>query len=268
VPVPGPTELAAAPETAHGRRPAGDGLSSALAPRAVAVAQHSATQCTEVSVSCAVTQHREPGDESVGDALQSGLEAAARSVSHLKPRPAPRVTRNLDGTHSYDGHVFRATIRPDGHVEFEDKAGGVSASLGLPFALSFDLTDTVEKHILGKEIYAAEKRWFLEQTRELRERLARQEQRRVLRRGLERIRGRLVAIIEDQSRSPHERKRAVFALWNDCSDDEVGERAKLAIEALIRERMPRDGALGYGDDELAAFDLQRAGRRPFAPYSV
>jgi hypothetical protein len=78
----------------------------------------------------------------------------------------------------------------------------------------------------------------------------------------------LVAIIEDESRSPHERKRAVFALWNDCADDEVGERAKLAIETLIRERMPRGGALGYGADELAAFDLQRAGRRPFAPYSV
>jgi len=81
-----------------------------------------------------------------------------------------------------------------------------------------------------------------------------------------RLRGRLIAIVEDPARSASERRRAVFALWNDCADDEVGRRAQRAVEAFICERMPRGSALGYGAQEIAALDLQRAGRRPFRPY--
>ena len=257
-----------------------------LTPRAVALSQVDplAGECAPADsrIECAV---RLPAPSTApGERLQDDAERAAATVPHLAPRPAPRLRRHHDGTRSYDGHAFVATVHPDGHVSFEDKDLLEDAvigplldigtpevvpkilAVGIALSLPFDLTDTIEKHVLEKEIYSSEKRWFLEQTRELRHQLEAEYRDAELARGLHRLRGRLLIILEDDGRTPVERRRAIFALWDECSGDEVGRQAQRTIEAFVRAHMPRGSELAYSDAELATLNAGRASAAPFAPY--
>jgi hypothetical protein len=204
-------------------------------------------------------------EASAAERLQRTLQQAAARSPDSQGRPPPALKRKLDGSYEYAGHVGRARIRRDGTVEFEDRVNDIDVSDGR-LTITWDWTDTVEKHVLGKPLYPAEKRWFLEQTAEFRETLARAELARGLERGALRMRGQLLAIVDDPLRSAGDKRRAVFALWDDCADDEIGRQGQALVEAFVRERMPADSALGFQQAELDALNAQRVSSRRFNPY--
>ena len=60
-------------------------------------------------------------------------------------------------------------------------------------------------------------------------------------------------------------RAAIFRLWDECEEDEVGNEARDAIVAFVQEHLPA-GPRGYGDEELSALNRERSSRAPFRPY--
>jgi hypothetical protein len=81
---------------------------------------------------------------------------------------------------------------------------------------------------------------------------------RALEQELERI---LVADTSDaQKRAP------VFAVWQDCGEDQRAEDVRRIVEVFVRRRMPEGSALGFSLRDLALLSAARSGMRAFAPY--
>lgn len=196
--------------------------------------------------------------------LDAYLAQAAAAVPHLSERPPPKLQRSADGTYRFDNAAIGAVIHGDGRVEFEDKAGQADM---IPTSGSFDITRFAEKHVLGNPIASAEKAWFLRETEDLRLRLADAYREETLVLGARTLRARLIAVLEDPTRSHADKRAQVFAAWDTCSQDEVGARGQRVIEALVRERMPQGSPLGFGAAELAELNAGRASARAFAPYA-
>lgn len=197
--------------------------------------------------------------------LQRSLEASARTLRHLAPRPSPRLRRQNDGSYRYQGISFNAHVERSGHVSFEEVKGSVA--LG-PLGIGgwFDLTDTIEHGLLGKERYSSEKRWFLEQTAALRAELAesaREAEGMAARRALELE---LERIVSDAATDPEQKRAQVFALWQECGDDAQARQTQRAVETFVRRRMPQGSRLGYSEDALRRLNEARVGLRAFSPY--
>ena len=95
----------------------------------------------------------------------------------LRPRP--------EGGYAYIGRGFSAVIEADGNLRMDDRFGTIYFPFQ-PFQTAdgewrvalfggtFRLFDWLDKKIGKNDPYLSERRWFLAQTRELRERLARE----------------------------------------------------------------------------------------------
>jgi hypothetical protein len=243
-----------------------------LSPRRAAVASYDSLSnppsvCNPPAADGGTCQPRSR-DELAQDRLNQSLRQSARSLAHLATREPPVLHREADGGFRFQGHVFSAKIEPDGHVRFADAAaasidGPATTSPGV--SGSFDLNDAVQ-HAMGDELYTAEKRWFLDQTAELRGQLAdaaRARERAVGRRYLERELERILAARE---LDPTQKRARVFALWQDCGDDADSADARRIVEAFVRLRMPEGSALGFVPAELEHWNAARHGMRPFDPY--
>jgi hypothetical protein len=203
-------------------------------------------------------------DDSVAqDRLQRSLDQAAVARPYLDRRPPPQLHRQLDGSYTYRGPLFAARIAKDGSVSIEDAA--VVQPGPMPLMGTFDLTDAVDS-ARGKPLYPAEKRWFMEQTAGLRAELAARDRSATLSRGRLQLRAQFEHILADAEISAAQKRAEVFALWNDCADDETGTEAQRLIEQLVRLHMPRGSELGYASNELDQLNRRRIGRRVFAPY--
>jgi hypothetical protein len=241
---------------------------SGIAPSASAAdlsPRRAARSVTEPALDASQRRPCDPGRESCGSSddaddleseLQSGLQLDATTIPHLAPRDPPRLRRKTDGTYAYRGHVFAATIRPDGSVAFEDRTP----------LFSFDLTDIVEKHILGKQLYTAEKLWFLEQTAGLRAQLEQEERRESIARAERRLKARLLHVLR-RPVDTQQIQRAIFELWEECADDETGWAGQRIIEAFVREQLPEGSQWAYSHATLDALNARRSHRRAFAPYA-
>ncbi|MCA9616791.1 MAG: hypothetical protein KC586_28725 [Myxococcales bacterium] len=203
-------------------------------------------------------------------AIDGALRAAARP-GHLSERPPPELHPTRDGGYTWRGTGFTARIEPDGSVSFEDLPpirfdgpGGPEGSLGVGFR--FDLTEGAERRH-GNDPYYADRTWFLRETEEVRDRLARRHAEELDRRQLTRLRGRIEALVDDTSRPLDARHRAVFALWDDFEEDEVGRRARRTLVGFVRERWPRGSADAFTDAELTRLNAGRVSTEPFAPYA-
>jgi hypothetical protein len=210
-----------------------------------------------------------PRDSLAQDRLNQSLRQSARSLAHLATREPPALHRQADGSFRFDGHVFTAKIEPDGQVRFADGAAatvdGPATTIGPGVSGRFDLNDAIVRG-MGGELYSAEKRWFLEQTEELRAQLAdaarareRAASRRYLQRELERI-------LAARELDPGQKHARVFALWQDCGDDAESADARQIVEVFVRVHMPAGTALGFSPEELERWNAARRGMRPFDPY--
>ncbi|HTU59111.1 MAG TPA: hypothetical protein VMF89_11770 [Polyangiales bacterium] len=212
-----------------------------------------------------------PSEAEIGQAAQAALtrdlDAAAHSVAHLKAREHPKLKRRSDGSYAYEGGVFQATIRPDGNVEFRDTAiGGELKISPVPFVYTADLNDLVEKHVLGREMYSAEKQWLIEETRTLRDQLASEFRRREQQganRELERV---LRGVLDDSALTVAKKHEAIFLLWQDCGEDSQAHRE--AVVRFVRRYMPKGSTLGFLADELEHFNADRGRLQRFEPYGT
>jgi hypothetical protein len=219
--------------------------------------------------------------------IDTALREAARAP-HLSERPPPSLRRTSDGGYRWEGTGFTARIEPDGAVSFSDLPGLRFGGLGpeadptafadfrpAPGALPpgstvdvrfrFDITEALERRH-GNDPYYADRAWFLEQTEEVRDRLARRHAEEQHRRQLLRLRGRLDALMRDESRPLAARHREVFATWDDFDEDEVGRRARDALIGFVRERWPEGSANAFTDAELDALNTGRVSTERFEPY--
>lgn len=232
-----------------------------------------------------------PTSADVERAMEAEIDAALREAArppHLSERPPPSLRRTSDGGYRWEGTGFIARIEPDGAVSFSDLPGLRFGGLGpeadptafadfrpAPGALPpgstvdvrfrFDITEALERRH-GNDPYYADRAWFLEQTEEVRDRLARRHAEEQHRRQLLRLRGRLDALVLDDSRPIAARRREVFALWDDFDEDEVGRRARDTLIAFVRDRWPEGSANAFTDAELDALNAGRTSTERFAPY--
>lgn len=128
-----------------------------------------------------------------------------------------------------------------------------------------DITAWLHRKYVG-DPYASRKLKLLDDTRD--ERVAmglahRAEQRarsaEIMRGNLERLWARVA--------DPAARRAALFELWDECGEDEAGNRARAVVIGWIRARLPAGSANAYTDAELQALDTHRTSRAAFAPYA-
>jgi hypothetical protein len=69
-----------------------------------------------------------------------------------------------------------------------------------------------------------------------------------------------------------QRRRVIFELWDECSEDgaeelvRASQAVRATIEAFVRKRLPRGSADAFTDDELDAINAGRGDRPRFRPY--
>lgn len=194
------------------------------------------------------------------EAEHSGfLRARAMARSWVtRTRAVPR--RQLDGTYVYDGHAFRAVIHPDGRVDFDQHS---AVDLQREFDLSSGRFDI---DALFQDVYRYERQRFMDDTEELRGRLEAEHRAQANADALRRLPGRLELLWTRGSRSPAARRRAIFDLWDQAADDDVGRRARQIIERFVRERLPAGSEDAYDAAELRRLNGDRESPTAFAPY--
>ncbi|MCA9605632.1 MAG: hypothetical protein KC619_08565 [Myxococcales bacterium] len=194
------------------------------------------------------------------EAEHSGfLRARAMARSWVsRTRAEPR--RQLDGTYVYEGHAFRAVIHRDGRVDFAQHS---AVDLEREFDLSsgrFDLD------ALFQDVYRYERQRFLDDTEELRGRLEAEHRAQENADALRRLPGRLEILWTRGSRTPAARRHAIFELWDQAADDDIGRRARQIIERFVRERLPAGSDDAYDPAELRRLNADRESPTPFSPY--
>ena len=68
----------------------------------------------------------------------------------------------------------------------------------------------------------------------------------------------LQAIWDDRARGAADRRKLLFALWDECADDENGAAARATIIEFVRARLPRGAADGYTEAELDELNRGRS----------
>jgi len=213
------------------------------------------------------------------------------------------LVRQDDGTYLHvDPYKrFTAVLERDGTVSFGDRwrrptrAGDrqhgrcCAFPRGLFGPMGLSMTGPTEwvMALAGVDRDARAKAEFMAGTRELRTALAIAFHLDNLQRRLDQLGADLDQIWRAQDRSPAERRALLFQRWDECDerlaptpddlpegaltvlDDarhDAAQRARLAIESFIRERLPAGHKDSYTRAELAAFNARRVSRAPFAPY--
>jgi hypothetical protein len=240
--------------------------------------------------------------ESEAESAERKIQAFARAAAARGAPPGPDAGTTVellekldDGTYRYETGGFIATIKVDGAVVFIDKdnsaglgSSGISKRNALdpygpgieplarldgstsPFDAepssmlgsgSFDPTAAMLR-AQGQEPYEHEKLCFLDDTRDLRAELRIAHERAQmagLRRSLERA-------WFDDTRSSAERRAALFAIWDECREEEVGLLARELVESFVRQHLPKGSPDAFTGDELAALNATRTSTMEFAPY--
>jgi hypothetical protein len=198
------------------------------------------------------------------------LNETANSQAWITRKEPPKFVPRKDGSFVYRGHAFSAKINPDGSIAFSDREGinfdqlGTKDGQSLGARFSFDLTDGAYRR-RGADPYQAERDYVLRGSEDLRDRLAAEHRGKEGDRALLRLAGRLERTWTSD-RDAATRRRALFKLWDDCSDDDVGARARAAIVSFVLERLPAGSAEAFSDEELARLNEKRHSREPFRPY--
>ncbi|RLB56747.1 MAG: hypothetical protein DRJ42_02410 [Deltaproteobacteria bacterium] len=209
-------------------------------------------------------------EEALERALSGSLAAAANARPHVSRRGPPRLRQRRDGSYDFTGHAFSARIAPDGTVSFDDRPGvdldspSFSRPNGLVPSGSFDIADAVSR-ARGHDPYRHERTWFMRETEELRDRLADAADATNQRRGMARMNGDLRRLWAGRGTAQRRRQR-IFAMWDDCTEDEIGRHARAAILNFVRRSLAAGTADAYPASELGELNRQRMSREPFTPY--
>jgi hypothetical protein len=183
----------------------------------------------------------------------------------------PKLVHKANGTYTYKGQGFDATIERDGSVRMRDsfiRSGPQfvprRATNGQWFIsfweTRFDFLAWLEKKF-GNDLYRSERRWFLEGTRDLREKLA-------IDHAMRTSHTQVHALWSKPGLSFAERKRLTFAMWDESTEDDYGQVGRTAVEEFVRAECPEGSGRGFTPEELASFNEKRKSKAPFAPYTL
>jgi hypothetical protein len=208
--------------------------------------------------------------------LNRSILSAAQASRPARRDEAPVLTRQGDGSYAYESPSFEATIARDGTLHMDNKYGDV----GLTFRprrladgtytidilrFGFDLTAIFE-HWIGNDPYRSERKWFLDGTRELRNRLAEAAFKEHLAKGRIRLRRELDFIWNNKEYSIETKQRETFEVWDSCAEDEVGSFGRSEVQAYVEARCSLGSPCAFSAAELAALNAKRKSRAPFMPY--
>ncbi|MGE0791394.1 MAG: hypothetical protein AB7S26_37310 [Sandaracinaceae bacterium] len=207
-----------------------------------------------------------------GAELSAMHSSSLRQQAMARPwlsRTEPELHRQADGSLVYSGHRFTVRIAPDGSLHWDDRPGvqvnGLNGSGPVNGGGSFDLSDAL-MGAQGQDASFAEREWFLEHTREIRERLEDEYEAGVRRTGLRRLRGRLARDWANTSHSLRARHTRLFSYWDEMSEDGSSEEERRAVIAFIRENLPQGSEDAYTDEEIERLNARRESHQRFEPY--
>jgi hypothetical protein len=240
----------------------------------------------------------------------TGLQLRGAGDGEAKSGPELRPTG--DGGLRHDAGGFTATIAADGSVSFKDRmivqpklvvmgrnlftgervkeapARDVFADRAVnPFGPStaamfggFSMGVPGLADMLLKNRYAKQKQRFLRETEAVRTRMAYAWLKQALTAELDALVSRMLAIWRDTSLPMSERRRRIFAAWDECVEamdtpgspqeqlrGEMAERARDRIERLVRLIAPPGSPQQFTPAELERWNAGRRSRRRFAPYA-
>jgi len=217
----------------------------------------------------------EPDPHQTHEAFSMNVDGDGTAHLHDRPNlrwalgmPTKKTARDrLDAwqdelAHAYDTHDYCA----DPERPIEHPIGSVGATI-----LVFDVTDwAMRSH--GDDPYASAKLAQLDATRgERMQAGARYRERELGNAGslMAHNLDQLWATVPDLA----ERKRQLFALWDECSetgteaDIAAGVRARARVIAFIRAHLPAGSAGAFTSAELAALNRDKQSHEQFAPYA-
>lgn len=213
------------------------------------------------------------------------------------------LSRTREGSYLYvdPGKRFTVRIEPDGGVRFGDRwgrdqhgermrgSGWALRQIG-PSGIGMGGPTEWLRALSKQELDAAAKAEFLNQTRDLRIRMAVEFTRQLLRTRLGELENELVAISSDADQTLVERRALLFQRWDECDErftlappgaevpaealSEIdrdrlaaADTARRSIEAYIRRQHPKGTPRGYPAAELAELNRRRVSVESFAPYT-
>lgn len=211
---------------------------------------------------------------SEGGAINAINHGAMDAVAFAERPWAPLLQPLRRGRYHYRGKSFDAVVLANGEIQYRQREG-VSLSImqgvisggapgGAVPALAFH---SLIAKLTGDSPAVGERKRFLERTRPLREFLLERARRYHMAVSDGRTEQRLRRLLAAHSdREP--KHDAVFAVWTECSDDELGELSRLRIEAFLREQCPPDSDCAFRPQDLARLNQNRGQRRAFDPYAA
>ena len=191
-------------------------------------------------------------------------EAREALVAAQDARDAHELKQDGDG-YKAEHPTWEGRVDPDGNVHFKDKPNWQQHGL----TASFDATDALMREH-GEDPYAAEKKKFLDDTREERYQIGKRYKHQELARSAE-LAQETLTWIWSQTTDTRERKDAVFELWDACAesgDDDLvagGKAARAMIVGFIQAHLV--GADAYTPAELTELNAHKASNETFAPYA-
>ncbi len=179
------------------------------------------------------------------------------------PPAAPEVELRREGSAlvARAGRM-EARIDADGELELIERSSG---------PMAFDLTELLMS-ARGEDALAHHRRVLLEATREERRARADAACETRLQTSVLELERALEAIWADPARTPVERRRLIFELWDECAEEgspavlRASALARATIESFVRRRLPAGGPDAYPVAELALLDRHRLASRRFDPY--
>jgi hypothetical protein len=153
---------------------------------------------------------------------------------------------------------LRQRDRPDD----EDRGNGLAHG-------KLELTDLLMRRFVG-DPYASRKLKLLDRTRAERAEAGAAHALEDLARSAELMQRNLQTLWRSTS-DPAARRRALFTLWDECTEGEgaageAGQRARLIVIGWIRARLPAGSPEAFTAEEIAALAAHRSSKQPFAPY--
>ena len=205
---------------------------------------------------------------------QERVDHTAQDALAFAERPWKAIIEPLRrGRYQYRGKNFDAVILSDGRIEYRQKTG-LSLSMmqsvlsgGAPDAVMAALAfHTLIQKLTGDHLAVAERNRFLEHTRALRDLLHERARRFHMQAADGRLEKRLRRLLASHSEREAQHD-AVFELWLECADDEIGELGREHIERTLRELCPPASACGFRTEDLGRLNARRGPRAPFNPYA-
>jgi len=202
--------------------------------------------------------------EEIEERINALIREGARNKA-VSTAPDPELEAHADGSYSFRGPSFSAVIDPEGRVRFDDRHGGWSP--WVPFGGTFDL-NTMAERAAGNDPHASERRWFMERTADLRERLEKQRHARLAALTPEQIQRHLARLFANSRVPVIQRKQEVLRLWDALGEAADPAGARREVLTFVNERCPLGSACAFQSTELADFNEGRTPRDRFTPYKA